>query len=83
MIMAAIASVALDVRLGCLDEEHAPPETQELINAVLTFFKNVGVLELKIPFWKLFSTPTWRKYINALDVILKYIAQNLNVNLLA
>ncbi|KAJ8675424.1 hypothetical protein QAD02_011210 [Eretmocerus hayati] len=67
----SIARVALDVRLGCLDEEHAPAETQELIDAVLTFFKNVGVLELKIPFWKLFSTPTWRKYINALDVILR------------
>ncbi|OXU24592.1 hypothetical protein TSAR_011043 [Trichomalopsis sarcophagae] len=66
----SIARVALDVRLGCLDGEHAPRETQELINAVLVFFKNVGVLELKIPFWKFFSTPTWRKYINALDVIL-------------
>lgn len=68
----AIASVALDVRLGCLDEEHAPPETQRLINAVLTFFKNVGPLELKIPFWKFFPTPTWRQYINSLDVILRY-----------
>lgn len=61
----------MDVRLGCLDDEEAPAETQELINAVLTFFKNVGVLELKIPFWKFFSTPTWRKYVNALDVILR------------
>ncbi|XP_011500805.1 PREDICTED: probable cytochrome P450 49a1 isoform X2 [Ceratosolen solmsi marchali] len=66
----SIARVALDVRLGCLDEEHAPPEIQQLINAVLVFFKNVGVLELKIPFWKFFNTPTWRKYISALDVIL-------------
>lgn len=65
--------MALDVRLGCLDEEHAPPETQQLINAVLTFFKNVGPLELKIPFWKIFPTPTWRQYINALDVILRWI----------
>ena len=69
-IFLAIARIALDVRLGCLDE-NAPAEIQELINAVTTFFKNVGILELKIPFWKVFNTPTWREFVNALDVILK------------
>nr|XP_031846911.1 probable cytochrome P450 301a1, mitochondrial [Nomia melanderi] len=64
----SIARVALDVRLGCLDE-NANAETQELIDAVCTFFVNVGVLELKIPFWKLFNTPTWLQYVNALDTI--------------
>ncbi|XP_058806914.1 probable cytochrome P450 49a1 isoform X2 [Phymastichus coffea] len=77
----AIASVALDVRLGCLDEERAPEETQRLIDAVLSFFKHVGPLELKIPFWKLFPTPAWRAYIGALDTILsttsKYARQAL------
>nr|XP_003703365.1 PREDICTED: probable cytochrome P450 49a1 [Megachile rotundata] len=66
----SIASIALDVRLGCLDDD-ANVETQQLIDAVTTFFKNVGVLELKIPFWKLFSTPTWKKYVNALDTIVR------------
>lgn len=66
----AIARVALDVRLGCLDDD-ANIETQQLIDAVTTFFKNVGILELKIPFWKLFNTPTWLKYVNALDTILR------------
>ncbi|XP_031772563.1 probable cytochrome P450 49a1 [Apis florea] len=65
----SIARVALDVRLGCLDDD-ANIETQQLIDAVTTFFKNVGILELKIPFWKLFNTPTWLKYVNALDTIL-------------
>ncbi|XP_026666507.1 probable cytochrome P450 301a1, mitochondrial isoform X2 [Ceratina calcarata] len=64
----SIARVALDVRLGCLDDD-ANVETQQLIDAVTTFFKNVGVLELKIPFWKLFNTPTWIQYVNALDTI--------------
>ncbi|XP_015596996.1 probable cytochrome P450 49a1 isoform X2 [Cephus cinctus] len=64
----SIANVALDVRLGCLDDD-APLETQKLIDAVNVFFKNVGVLELKIPFWKIFNTPTWQKFVNALDVI--------------
>ncbi|XP_051169311.1 probable cytochrome P450 49a1 [Leptopilina boulardi] len=66
----SIALIALDVRLGCLDE-NAPAETQELINAVTTFFGNVGILELKIPFWKIFNTPTWCSFVNALDTIVK------------
>jgi cytochrome P450 family 49 subfamily A len=68
---AAIARVALDARLGCLDPQtaHSTADTQKLIDAVLTFFSNVGVLELKFPFWRLFSTPTWRRYISALDTI--------------
>ncbi|OAD61457.1 putative cytochrome P450 49a1 [Eufriesea mexicana] len=64
----SIARVALDVRLGCVDDD-ANVETQQLIDAVTTFFKNVGVLELKIPFWKYFNTPTWLQYVNALDTI--------------
>ncbi|KAI4495621.1 hypothetical protein M0802_008456 [Mischocyttarus mexicanus] len=68
----SIARVALDVRLGCL-ENNANLETQELINAVITFFKNVGVLELKIPFWRIFNTPTWKKYVNALDTIVRIL----------
>ncbi|CAH0560855.1 unnamed protein product [Brassicogethes aeneus] len=72
----AIAKVALDQRLGCFDQT-ADPNTQKLIDAVNTFFINVPVLELKIPFWKLFNTPTFVKYINALETIreicMKYI----------
>jgi cytochrome P450 family 49 subfamily A len=73
LLDSAIARVALDVRLGCMDAQVSPStsDTQKLIDAVITFFSNVGVLELKFPFWRLFSTPTWRKYISALDTITK------------
>ncbi|XP_012279583.1 probable cytochrome P450 301a1, mitochondrial [Orussus abietinus] len=70
----SIARVALDVRLGCLDED-ANPETQRLIDSISTFFKNVPVLELKVPFWRLFNTPTWRKYVDALDTIVSITAK--------
>ncbi|KDR23725.1 probable cytochrome P450 301a1, mitochondrial isoform X2 [Zootermopsis nevadensis] len=67
----SIARVALDMRLGCLDEQVScsTSDTQKLIDAVITFFSNVGILELKFPFWRIFSTPTWKKYIAALDTI--------------
>ncbi|XP_065211300.1 probable cytochrome P450 301a1, mitochondrial [Planococcus citri] len=78
----SIARVALDVRLGCLDDVITNNDTQLLIDAVNTFFKNVGVLELKIPFWKVFNTPTWKTYVNSLDTItnvtMKYITTALN-----
>ncbi|XP_020300797.1 probable cytochrome P450 49a1 [Pseudomyrmex gracilis] len=70
----SIARVALDVRLGCLDDD-ADAETQRLIDALITFFKNVPVLELKIPFWKIFNTSTWQQYINALDTIMNTISK--------
>ncbi|XP_074037564.1 cytochrome P450 301B1 [Leptinotarsa decemlineata] len=79
----SIAKVALDVRLGCLDD-NSHPDTQKLIDAVNTFFINVPVLELKIPFWKIFPTPTFAKYIEALDTIreicMKYINKSLKRN---
>lgn len=69
--LVAIARVALDARLGCLEDDSSA-ETQELIDAINTFFINVPVLELKIPFWRLFHTPTFKKYIAALDTITEY-----------
>ncbi|KAJ9592494.1 hypothetical protein L9F63_015910 [Diploptera punctata] len=66
----SIARVALDIRLGCLDDDLPhDSDTQTLINAVTTFFEKVGVLELKFPFWKIFNTPTWCTYIKSLDTI--------------
>ncbi|CAH1160274.1 unnamed protein product [Phaedon cochleariae] len=79
----SIAKVALDVRLGCLDE-NSNPDSQRLIDAVNTFFINVPVLELKIPFWKLYATPTFKKYIEALDTIrnicLKFIYKSMKAS---
>ncbi|XP_025204934.1 probable cytochrome P450 49a1 isoform X1 [Melanaphis sacchari] len=75
----SIARVALDQKLGCLEDEHTvDSDTQNLIDAINTFFANVPELELKIPFWKLFSTPTWRKYIKALDTITNVTSKHIN-----
>ena len=69
------------MRLRCLDDD-ADFETQELINAVHKFFTNVAILELKIPFWKLFSTPTWLEYVKALDIILEYVCSVILVGII-
>lgn len=65
----AIGSVALDTRLGCLNSEiSSDSETRRIIQSIHTFFVNVAEVELRTPFWRVFSTPTWKKYIGALDV---------------
>ncbi|CAH1392591.1 unnamed protein product [Nezara viridula] len=68
----SIAKIALDARLGCLTPDGSQ-ETQELIDAVNTFFKNVVILELKIPFWRVISTRTWKEYVEALDTIMRIV----------
>ncbi|KAL1505575.1 hypothetical protein ABEB36_005109 [Hypothenemus hampei] len=82
----SLAQIALDIRMGCL-EDSPSEDTQNLIDAINIFFINVPILELKIPFWRIFNTPTFRRYIQALDCIkeicLKYInksMENLNMD---
>ncbi|BES90256.1 cytochrome P450 [Nesidiocoris tenuis] len=65
----SIAKIALDIKLGCLKDPL--PETQELIDSINTFFKSVVILELKVPFWKVFNTPTWQAFIQSLDSIIR------------
>ncbi|CAG2061592.1 unnamed protein product, partial [Timema podura] len=65
----SIGRVSLDTRLGCLDpniSQHS--EAHRIIASIHTFFTHVAVVELKTPFWRLISTPAWRRYIAALDV---------------
>ncbi|KAJ3658851.1 hypothetical protein Zmor_010569 [Zophobas morio] len=76
----SIAKIALDVRLGCLDRD-AHPDTQRLIDAVHTFFMLVPVLELKIPFWRLWSTPTFKTYLRALDTIREITLKHIDIAL--
>lgn len=66
----ALARVALDIKLNSL-VQNPEQHTQELIDAVNTFFMGVPILELKNPTWRLFSTPMFRRYIDALDTIYK------------
>ena len=67
--LSAVIQIALDKRLGCLKETDPSSDAQRLIGNVKIFFETVSVLELKMSPWKVVSTPTWRKFVNALDDI--------------
>ncbi|KAJ9592119.1 hypothetical protein L9F63_001347 [Diploptera punctata] len=76
----SIGRVALDTRLGCLRNDISQDsETRRIIQSIHTFFVNVAEVELRVPFWRVWSTPTWKKYIGALDVFrelcMKYISE--------
>lgn len=64
-----IGLVALDTRLGCLDNKLSS-EPQKIINAAQFALRNIGVLELKYPFWRYLPaslSPLWKKYVSNMD----------------
>lgn len=65
----SLGLIALDTRLGCF-EACEGSESQRLIDAVKTFFLCVGELELRAPWWRLYPTAMFRRYVAALDTIL-------------
>jgi hypothetical protein len=77
-VLAAIAYVALDTRLGCLNSNLEPDsEPQKMIDSIQTQFDCIHKMEMKFPVWKFVSTPTWRRYVKAADLFVQYV-QNKN-----
>ncbi|XP_045453653.1 probable cytochrome P450 49a1 [Melitaea cinxia] len=65
----SLGLIALDTRLGCFESSEGS-ESQRLIDAVNTFFLCVGELELRAPWWRIYPTAMFKKYVAALDTIL-------------
>jgi hypothetical protein len=66
--------IALDTRLGCLDANLEPDsEPQKMIDSLRVQFAASQKLDFGIPIWKYVSTPTWRKYVKAADVVLECV----------
>ncbi|KAL0829862.1 hypothetical protein ABMA28_003343 [Loxostege sticticalis] len=65
----SLSLIALDTRLGCF-EARSGSESQMLIDAVNTFFLCVGELELRAPWWRIYPTAMFKRYVAALDTIL-------------
>ncbi|XP_039759107.1 probable cytochrome P450 49a1 [Pararge aegeria] len=61
----SVGAWALGTRLGCLKNNEA--NAKEIIKSIHGFFHNVPELELSAPLWRLYSTPAYKNYINALD----------------
>ncbi|KAF4531647.1 hypothetical protein B566_EDAN006578, partial [Ephemera danica] len=76
----ATALVMLDARLGCL-KKHLEPDSdpQLLIIAASFMFESIYQLDLKVPIWKIISTPWYRKFVKHsnifIEIALKYVKQ--------
>lgn len=61
----AVGAWALGTRLGCLKDNDA--EAKEIIRCIHGFFHSVPTLELSAPLWRVYSTPAYKTYVEALD----------------
>ena len=67
-----IGLVALDTRLGCLEDEiKSNSEPQQIINAAQYALRNIATLELKAPYWRyipdFIPNPIWTKYVDNMN----------------
>jgi cytochrome P450 family 49 subfamily A len=62
--------VALDTRLGCL-EANLPPDSDSyrLIKAADDAIELLFHLDAKFPLWKFITTPSWRRFVKAMDTV--------------
>ncbi|KAG8178823.1 hypothetical protein JTE90_015376 [Oedothorax gibbosus] len=78
----SVSFVGLDTRLGCLESNlTSDSDGLKMVESVLTQFECMNKLEPfsgKPQIWKLFSTPTWRKFVKASDVHTKISFKYIN-----
>ncbi|KAJ2948278.1 hypothetical protein O0L34_g7511 [Tuta absoluta] len=61
----SVGAWALGTRLGCLSDDDA--EAKEIIRCIHGFFHSVPELELSAPLWRIYATPAYKTYVEALD----------------
>ncbi|XP_021183091.3 probable cytochrome P450 49a1 [Helicoverpa armigera] len=61
----SVGAWALGTRLGCLQDNDA--DAKQIIKCIHGFFHSVPVLELSAPLWRIYSTPEYKTYVEALD----------------
>lgn len=65
----SIAYVALNQRLGLLNDTEENSEGQRLIQSVHEFFVLSYELEVNPSFWKIYETPTYKKMMKCLNTM--------------
>ncbi|KAL7293767.1 hypothetical protein TKK_0012830 [Trichogramma kaykai] len=78
-----IGRVALDVRLGCLQQGEAgqlspDSEPQKIIDAAKYALRNVATLELKAPYWRYIPTPLWTRYVRNMDYFVEICMKHID-----
>ncbi|PSN49513.1 putative cytochrome P450 301a1 [Blattella germanica] len=75
----SIVYIALDKRMGCLDDNLSPDsEPQKMIDAVQGIFDSTFALDLRPSPWKIVSTPAWRKLVKSSDFFYEISVRYIN-----
>lgn len=74
----AVGAWALGTRLGCFRDNDT--DAKEIIRCIHGFFHSVPELELSAPLWRLYSTPAYKTYVEALDAFRTLCLQRLTDN---
>ncbi|GLV43366.1 Cytochrome P450 49a1 [Carabus blaptoides fortunei] len=75
----SVCAIGLDKRLGLLESNLSPNSAEQtFINDVLEFFILLNELDMKVSLWKIWSTPTWKRYVTLLDRILDFQKKNMD-----
>ncbi|GLV43367.1 Cytochrome P450 301a1 [Carabus blaptoides fortunei] len=69
----SICVIGLNKHLGLLNKNISSDSPEQVfINDVLELFVLMNELDIKVSFWKIISTPTWRKYVKILDRVVEF-----------
>ena len=68
----AICLFVLGRRLGCLEEDGAPPDCQKFISEVQIQLSLMQRLVFGIPFYRIYKTKTWRRFLDTNVNILNF-----------
>lgn len=78
----SVGLIGLDTRLGCLKSSlHPESDAAKIIKCSAIQFECMNHLEPTsggLPFWKLFPTPTWRRFAKASDVFSEIVFRYIN-----
>ncbi|XP_037944182.1 probable cytochrome P450 49a1 [Teleopsis dalmanni] len=73
----SVGRVFLNTRLGCLTP-NGSEESQQIIDAINTFFWAVPELELRMPLWRFYPTKAYRSFVKALDSFTEVCMKNIS-----
>jgi hypothetical protein len=57
--------------LNCIDERNRTEDITKLIKATDDFMVYTGILNYSLPIYTYYPTKTWKKFVNAADVLFK------------
>lgn len=63
----AVALFVLGRRLGCLDEEGAPSDSQQFISDIQTLLQLIPKFRFSLPLYRILQAKDWKRFLEIMD----------------